>query len=714
MGHIVSGKGVAVDPAKIECIKQWKKPQTLKGLRGFLGLAGYYRKYVRNFGIIAKPLTDMLKIGGFTWTPASEEAFEQLKQALMSAPVLALPDFSKEFTIECDASGIGIGAVLSQEGHPIAFISKALAPRHAALSIYDKEMMAVVFAVQHWRPYLLGNHFRIFTDHRTIQYFLNQKISTPAQQKWLLKLIGYDYTIQYKPGKQNAVSDALSRREDLLTGDDYVTKYSSLSAITGVSSPVYSYLDEIRQACLQDTEANNILQLCNQGTSPSPQYTVKDTQLMYKERVYVPLHGAWRTKIISEMHDGYNGGHAGTARTLKRILRSFSWPGIRKDVKSFVASCHTCQQNHYETQFPPGLLQPNVIPDGAWKCISMDFIEGMPKSAGKTVIFVVVDRLTKYGHFIPLSHPYTASTVAQHFVQAVFRLHGMPESIISDRDPIFLSNFWQEFFRLQGTKLSKSSAYHPQTDGQTENLNRTLEQYLRCVVGEKPQNWVVALPWAKYWYNTAHHSAIGMTPFQALYGYTPPAIRTYNPGDTAVESVDQQLRTRDELLAVMKRNLEIAQCRMKHFYDKKHVERHIEAGDWVYLKLQPYRQHSVHRRAFHKLSPRFYGPFQVEEKIGQVAYKLKLPATAKVHPVFHVSLLKKKVGDAVVTAAHLPPDLDPHNPRWYPGKVLKRQMVKKTNAAVTKWLIHWLGSDMEEATWEEADEILKRFPDFKA
>lgn len=183
LGHIVSAQGVVVDPNKIECISNWHKPKTLKGLRGFLGLAGYYRKFVKNFGIIARPLTNMLKTGGFEWSPDSEVAFEALKQALITTPILALPDFTKEFVVECDASGIGIGAVLSQGGHPIAFLSKTLAPKHQALSVYDKEMLAVVFAVQHWRPYLLGHHFQILTNHKTIEYFLGQRITTPTQQK---------------------------------------------------------------------------------------------------------------------------------------------------------------------------------------------------------------------------------------------------------------------------------------------------------------------------------------------------------------------------------------------------------------------------------------------------------------------------------------------------------------------------------------------------
>lgn len=204
LGHIISAQGVAVDPSKIECIRQWPLPKTIKQLRGFLGLAGYYRKYVKGFGVIAKPLTDMLRKDGFQWSEQAVKAFESLKAALTSTPVLAMPDFSKEFVIECDASDAGIGAVLSQEGHPIAFMSKALAQKHLAMCVYDKEMLAVVAAVEHWRPYLLGHHFKILTDHRTIEYFLKQRVTTPVQQKWLVKLLGYDYSIQYRAGRNNA------------------------------------------------------------------------------------------------------------------------------------------------------------------------------------------------------------------------------------------------------------------------------------------------------------------------------------------------------------------------------------------------------------------------------------------------------------------------------------------------------------------------------
>lgn len=699
LGHVVNAEGVAVDPSKIECIKQWKQPTTLKGLRGFLGLAGYYRKFVKNFGLIAKPLTNMLKKDSFVWSSAAEQSFLDLKAALIATPVLALPDFTKEFVLECDTSGVGIGAVLSQQKHPIAFMSKTLSQRHLALSVYDKEMLAVVSAVQHWRPYLLGHHFIIITDHRTLEHFLSQRITTPAQQKWLLKLVGYDYSIRYRAGKHNTVPDALSRQAELLV-------------ITGISSPLLSFVQEVQNICMNDSEAVRIAQLLKDGKCNNKKFALINQQLYYRNRVFVPITGHWREKVISEFHGGNEGGHSVYLRTYKRVSRNFAWPGMKKLIRKFVAECDTCQRNHYEAILPPGLLQPNKIPDGAWLDISLDFIEGLPKSGGKFVVLVVVDKFTKYAHFLPLSHPYSASSVAEVFIQGVFKLHGLPRTIISDRDLVFLSTFWEAFFKAQGTELCKSTAYHPQSNGQTENLNRSLEQYLRCVAGERPTEWLKDLPWAEWWYNTNYHSAIQMTPFQVLYGYKPPRVELYLPGSTAVYEVDCQLQDRDSLLALLKKNLHKSQERTKLFHDRRHTERAFEVGDWVYLKLQSYKQQSVEERVVHKLSAKYFRPFEILEKIGTVAYKLKLPPSAKIHPVFHVSLLKKKVGSNVVINPHLPPVIDPKNPHWYPAKVLDRMLVKRGGKASAKWLIQWMGAPVEDATWEFVDDIRMRYPDF--
>lgn len=284
----------------------------------------------------------------------------------------------------------------------------------------------------------------------------------------------------------------------------------------------------------------------------------------------------------------------------------------------------------------------------------MDFIDELPKSNGKTTIFVVVDRLSKFAHFIPISHPYTAATIAQVFFENIFKLHGMPQSVVCDTDPTFTGLFWRELFRLQGTSFNFSSSYHPQTDGQSEVVNKTVEMYLRCFSSYRPKEWVQWIPWAAYCYNTNLHSSTKRTPYEIVYGKPPPTLLTYVPSTTQVEAVDMELRSREQVLKELRERLLAAQDCMKRFYDAKHADRSFEVGDYVYLKLQPYRQASLSMRKNLKLSARFYGPYEVIEKVGQVAYKLMLPENSKIHPVFHVSVLKKKIGSDVEIKDMLP------------------------------------------------------------
>jgi len=294
--------------------------------------------------------------------------------------------------------------------------------------------------------------------------------------------------------------------------------------------------------------------------------------------------------------------------TYQRIKKIFYWPRLKKETQQFISECAVCQSAKSEHCPYPGLLEPLDTPDMAWQHITMDFIEGLPKSNGKEVILVVV------AHFIPLSHPYTAHSVATAFLDNIFKLHGPPISIVTDRDRIFTSTLWQKVFKSLNIKLKLSTAYHPQTDGQSERVNQCLESYLRCMVFQEPKKWAAWLSLAEWWYNTTHHTALKMSPFQALYGFPPPMINEIAlPGPEDVEARDF-MQEKQQILTQLKENLAQAKSRMKRHANKKRSERTLEVGDMVYLKMQPYRMAAFGLRQPIKLTTKYYGPFRVTEK----------------------------------------------------------------------------------------------------
>lgn len=543
LGHIVGRDSVKVDPKRIQEMQEWPQSKTLKSLRGFLGLTGYYRKFVSNYGRIAKPLTQLLKKNSFFWTEEAQQAFTALKNAMCTTPVLALPDFTKSFVIECDASGTGIGAVLMQEGRPLAFTSQQLSGRNLGQSTYEKEMMAILHAVETWRPYFLGRRFQIRTDHHSLKYFLEQRLSSPQQNKWLAKMLGYDYEIIYKKGKDNRVADALSRQ------------FEEESTLLAISLPIPDWIEEARREWFSHPGLSQLISQLQVDPNSSKGYSWQNDILRYKDRVVISPTSTLKRSILAELHSSPIAGHSGFQKTYARTRRSFFWTGMKQDILTFVAECDVCQCHKGETVNTPGTLQPLPIPASIWTEVSMDFITGLPKSGNKSVIMVVVDRLSKYAHFCALPQPFTPTLVAQTFMDQIFKLHGMPTSIVSDRDPIFTSNFWQELFRIQGTQLKLSTSYHPQTDGQTEAVNKCLETYLRCFTSEKQHLWVQWLPLAEWWYNTNYHATTKMTPYEAVYGQLPPSPTSYLTGCSKVQAVDQLLQHRATMLAHLRENL---------------------------------------------------------------------------------------------------------------------------------------------------------------
>ncbi|WVZ62540.1 hypothetical protein U9M48_012279 [Paspalum notatum var. saurae] len=625
----------------------------------------------------------------FVWTADHEQSFEALKSALSSAPVLALPDFSKPFALETDACAVGIGAVLLQSGHPLAFLSKPLGPRNQGLSTYEKEYLAILMAVDHWRHYLQGAEFMIYTDHRSLCHLNEQRLHTPWQQRVFSKLLGLQYRVVYRKGADNRAADALSRRPH--SGE--------LNAV--------STLDAVVQGYSADDQAQSLLARLALQPDAVPHFTLRDGILRYKQRIWLGNNEPLQTQVLSALHSSGIGGHSRFPVTYRKVKQLFSWPGMKAAVQRFVQSCATCQQAKPDRARYPGLLQPLPVPETAWQVITMDFVEGLPTSRFFNCILVVVDKLTRYSHFIPLRHPFTALTVAQLFITEVYKLHGMPSQIISDRDRVFTSLLWKELFRLAGVSLHMSSAYHPQSDGQTERVNQCMETYLRCFVHACPTKWSHWLHLAEFWYNTSFHSALGRSPFEVLYGHAPRNFGISVTDVCAVSDLDDWLQDREVMLGLARQHLSRAQLRMKKQADKQRSERSFAVGDQVYLKLQPYVQSSLAPRANQKLSFKFFGPYTVESKIGEVAYKLRLPANASIHPVFHVSQLKKAVPSSAQVTAH-PPDLT--DSLQVPEKIITRRVLPQGSSSSSQVLVKWSRRPSSLATWETESALRQRFP----
>lgn len=397
--------------------------------------------------------------------------------------------------------------------------------------------------------------------------------------------------------------------------------------------------------------------------------------------------------------------------TYQRLRKLYYWPGMKTSVDNFVRQCQICQQAKPIHTKPAGLLQPLPIPERPWDDLTMDFIESLPRSEGYDTILVVVDRFTKYAHFIPLRHPFTASSVAKVFLDSIIKLHGVPLSIVTDRDKIFTSAMWRDIFTALGSKLSYITAYHPQTDGQSERVNQCVEQYLRCVVYDKPGKWRSWLPMAEFWYNSSYHTSAGCSPFQALYGRVPNFGAMPNV-TMADDSQAKDFPIPDSVhLEQLRGHLTQAQARIKKQADKNRVDKMFQVGDSVLLKLQPYAQSTVVNRPCPKLSFKFFGPFKILAQIGAVAYRLELPDGCQVHPVFHVSQLKAFNPSYAPTFQAMPPPQALLDSASRPLAILQRRMVQQGNAAAPQVLIQWSNLPEDCATWEDYYVLRQRFPE---
>ncbi|KFD59554.1 hypothetical protein M514_28268 [Trichuris suis] len=519
LGHVISGKSIAPDPAKVAAIESWPTPTNRKTVKQFLGLTSYYRCFVKDYATIATPLYKLLhEDTPFKWTDTCEDAFNRLRRHLSSAPVLVPPKFDRHFELFTDASNDGLGATLQQDGHAIAFASRTLTNSERNYSVIERECLAIVFALKTFRHYLLGRHFTIFTDHAPLQWLTAQKMEGRLA-RWALALQEYDYTIKYRPGHKNNSADALSRRSGLaatvlvlpeLTRERIRQEQQSDAVLRGITEaltngiPIHSnpdvprrYRQVRRQLCLVDGILMRTLK---------PRYAAEPVTV-----IIAPP--SLRTYFLQAAHDIPSSGHQGTAKTLGKLTMLAYWPSMAEDVKRYCANCNICQQVK-PSPLPPAPLQP--FPFGKpWERVAVDILEVPMSQLGNRYLLVLQDWFTKWVEAVPMKNQ-MAATISSVLVE-IFSRMGIPDILHTDQGANFESNLLRSVLKAFGVQKTRTSAYHPQGDGLVERANRSILQMLRTYV-DSEADWKPHLALVLHAYRTVPHSSTGVAPFTLMYG----------------------------------------------------------------------------------------------------------------------------------------------------------------------------------------------------
>ncbi|KAD2805396.1 hypothetical protein E3N88_38773 [Mikania micrantha] len=525
LGHVVNADGIHVDPSKIQAVAKWSPPKTPTEVRSFLGLAVNKER------------------SKYEWGDDQERAFQELKVKLTQAPVLALPDGTDNFVVYSDASYSGLGCVLMQRGKVIAYASRQLKVHEVNYPTHDLELAAVVFALKIWRHYLYGVKCTIYTDHKSLKYFFTQKELNMRQRRWLELIKDYDCEILYHPGKANVVADALSRKE-------YSPIKVKVMKIV-VSSEIITQIIEAQVEALKEEN-------WKRDRIKGQIHNLDEDERGLKTRwgrVWIPPTCPFKSILLEEAHKSKYSIHPGATKMYRDLRRNYWWPGMKRDIVKYVEKCLTCMQVKAEHQKPYGKLQP----------------------------------LTKSAHFIPIRETYSSEKMAEVYIKEVVSRHGVPVSIVSDRDTRFTSHFWRKFQEELGTKLLLSTAYHPQTDGQSERTIQTLEDMLRACIIDFGGSWDDYLPLAEFSYNNSYHSSLGMPPYEMLYGRkcrTPVCWDEVGQREIAEKEV---IKVTNAKIDQIRAHLKAAQDRQKSYTDKRRRPIEFQVGDYVLLKVSPWK-----------------------------------------------------------------------------------------------------------------------------
>ena len=772
LGHFVGRAGVRMVEGKVAAVDRWPTPTTQKEVEQFLGLAGYYRRFIAGFSKIASPLSELcgtLKAakGGaqrtppkkrFEWGDEQQQAFEQLKAAVASAPCLAIPDPKREFIVHTDASGYATGAVLMQqfdEGlRPIAFLSKKMTKAERNYPVHEQELLAILNALKAWRHYLGGRRFSVLTDHQSLQYVETSAMATPRQVRWAAWLSEFDFTIKYSPGKTNVAADALSRaaagkpHQEAGGAEEETPQRQEQQQINSLTSEVagseagprllVAAINDlaplpvrIRTAAAADADYQATLALPREALEA--RQLTKQGQLLYRDggQLVVPNSPALRTWLLSSAHDTLLGGHHSAAATAAWLGERVWWANMAKAAQDYVRGCEQCQRNKPDLRGRQGLPLSIETPLGAWEVWCMDFIGPLPRTArGHDMILVVVDKLTRWVYYIATRQTATAQETFALLDRFVLANHDTPKQIISDRDTRFTSRFWEDLWSAMRTELKRSTAFHPQTDGQTERANRTLIEQLRSHVDEHQADWDLLLPQLQRANNSAVCFSTGFSPFEMNHGRKMRteldaeleadgvAARAVYPG--AVELAEQRARVEAEARERIKK----AQEKQRKDAQQGRRAGDIAVGDKVWLSNRNLRLDEQGRAR--KLETLYFGPYEVLEMRGSNAARIQLPPGSKLHPVFNLDLLRRFVdGKAefpeMPVRDHRPGPVPEEDPAAggpaaagaddEPEYEVEAIIGSRGRGARQSYRVKWLGWPVEQASWRPAAECKETCPD---
>lgn len=662
VGHLISKDGIQSDPEKVRAVQEWPVPTTVKEVQAFLGFANYNRDYVPMYSQKANPLTELTKKDTlFKWGEAQQQAFESIKESLGKNTLLKTFQGNQPTKMETDASDKALGGCILQRENgkwrPIAYYSRKFTPAELNYDIHDKELLAIVASLKHWRVYAeSSSELDIYTDHKNLLNFTTTKTLNRRQVRWAEELGQYKFRIHYTPGKENGRADALSRRPDYMQGHEQT------------------------QATILRQEADGTL-------VPNQQFNM--TNVAQDDNDLIRAH-----------HDPPTYGHPGVRGTMDAIKQRHQVPELRRKVEEYIKQCIHCQRNKPNRHLPYGKAQAHRIPQNPWDDITMDFITQLPKSKDPcthedyTAILVIVDRLTKYTIMVPCKEDISAPKLGFLLVDRLIRDHGIPKRIVSDRDKLFTSAYWKTLLGQMGTTLGLSTAYHPRTDGQTERANQCLEEYLRHYVSNSHDNWVSLLPVAQLALNNHKSSTTKVSPFLANFGRTA-NLDMQQPieGQISQDALEKTKEMNDLYQKLKQRIEEVDRKSMTQQNKKRMNGPQLKEGDKVYLRT---KNLTVKKPRTKKLDHKKIGPFRISKIKGPVNYQLELPADAKIHNTFHVSLLEP---------AH--PNTPTQQHFHYEPEEEDVFTVEKILAKGPKgYLIKWRGYPHSENTWEPLKNLL--------